>query len=158
MGNLGDAFKKAGVINKKDLARQRHEERVERKKLGRDGLEKKRSEANQQARQRRDAQRDQDRNTERQRRAALDQGEALAQARDLVKSHALEVRQGRRRFYFEEPDGRLPYLLVDDSLLKKLENAQAAIAHDGLSFRFIDGKTLARVLDLAPELVAYPAR
>ena len=39
MGDLRDAFKKAGLIDDKAEKRLKHEERVQRKELGREGLD-----------------------------------------------------------------------------------------------------------------------
>jgi uncharacterized protein YaiL (DUF2058 family) len=128
MGDLRDALKKAGLIDDKADKRLKHEERVQRKELGREGLEAQKR-ADEEARRARDDQKKGDAKAAQQR---LDQdrqrSERWKKLLSSLESEALQGSSGPRRFHFRDADGHLPYLLVDDDTGRRLEAGELAIA------------------------------
>ncbi len=59
--------------------------------------------------------------------------------------------RGRRRYYYEARDGRVPYLELDDAIVGRLEKRGAAIceAPSG-ALTLVDGETAQRVAALDP--------
>ena len=105
MANLGDAFKKAGLISAKDHRRQKHEQRVRRKEVGREGLLDEEARAEEERLRRREEQRGQAREVEKARQAALQAAAARARALDLLRSHAIvPAGRGTRRWHYVDAD------------------------------------------------------
>jgi uncharacterized protein YaiL (DUF2058 family) len=127
MGDLRDALKKAGLIGDKDAKRLAHEERVDRKQLGREGLEQQRQ-RDEADRQRRDEQRKADTKAAQQKldaqRAREERWKRLVQQLD---EQAQRATSGPRRFHYHEPDGHLPFVLVDDESGRRLEAGELAL-------------------------------
>lgn len=156
MGDLRDAFKKAGLIDDKTDRRLKHEERVQRKELGRDGLEeqKRQDEA---ARAARDEKKKADTKQAQQR---LEQERARAERwKKLLRSLDEEsVRaSGPRRFHFRDADGHLPYLQVDDDTGRRIEAGELAILrHPVADSITLVPRTLALELrQVRPELLLH---
>lgn len=128
MGDLRDALKKAGLIDDKADKRLKHEERVQRKELGREGLEAQKR-ADDEARRARDEQKRGDVKAAQQR---VDhdrqRSERWKKLLSSLESEALQGSSGPRRFHFRDADGHLPYLLVDDDTGRRLEAGELAIA------------------------------
>lgn len=128
MGNMGDALKKAGLVSEKDNRRRKHTERVERKELGREGLDQRERETQRQRGERRDAKRSRDRKRERDRQQAGEAKSDQARARDLARRHAItRGLGGPRRFHFVDRDGRIPFVSVQDDLGRRIEAGEFAI-------------------------------
>jgi uncharacterized protein YaiL (DUF2058 family) len=128
MGDLRDALKKAGLIDDKAEKRLKHEERVQRKELGRDGLEAQHAK-DEAERRARDEQKRGDTKVAQQR---LDQERQRAERWKRLlanlESEAIRGGAGPRRFHFRDADGHLPYLMVDDEIGRRLEAGELAIA------------------------------
>ncbi|MAG57816.1 MAG: hypothetical protein CMJ83_16140 [Planctomycetes bacterium] len=155
-GNMGDALRKAGLISKQDLKKLDHQDRVRRKDGGRDGPDRERKHQNRPGRDRGQQRRDRDRVVERRRREGETSDEDLARAHDLVKSQATRAGVGgRRRWHYIAPDGKIPFLDVDEKLGRRLENGDAAIAFDGQGARVIDRDAAAKVDAIDPATVLY---
>ncbi len=159
MGDLRDAFKKAGLIDDKTERRLKHEERVQKKELGREGLEeqKRREESERQAR---DDQKKQDAKAAQQK---LDherqRSERWKKLVADVDREALRGTSGPRRFHYHDGDDWLPYLQVDDDTGRKLEAGELAIAkHPETKEALIVPRAVALELAKAePELVVHLA-
>ena len=109
MGNMRDALRKANVLSKKDERRLKHQERVHRSDVGREGLE--------------DEQRERQRDLGEKQAEDRARTQAIQQEREAVRQAAAEraacedllarevVRPGSRSsFFLELPDGSLPCL------------------------------------------------
>lgn len=127
MGDLRDAFKKAGLIDDKADRRLKHEERVHRGELGRDGLEAKKR-AEEEDRRRRDEQKRADAKAAQERidRDKLHSGRRKQLEQELLRT-AQRTGGGPRRFHYREPDGHLPYVLLDDDGGRRLETGEVAL-------------------------------
>lgn len=127
MGSLKDQLRKANLISKKKAKQLAHEQRVKRKKLGKDGLQaeqEKLEEARKLEQQRA-------RKRAKEREAALrkqrEEREQHARLRDLVKNAYLSKFGGPRRFFFVTRDRKVPYLEVSDDMGRRLESGRCAI-------------------------------
>src|SRR5215831_18163527 len=100
MGDLRDALKKAGLIDEKADKRLKHEERVQRKELGREGLEAQKR-ADDEARRGRDEQKKGDAKAAQQRLDSDRQrSERWKKLLSNLESEALQGGSGPRRFHF----------------------------------------------------------
>ncbi len=127
MGDLRDAFKKAGLIDDKTNRRLQHEQRVVKKELGREGLEeqRRREEAE---RVERDARKKADVKTAQQR---LDQekqrSERLKRLRSALDEQAIRGTGGPRRFHWVDAEGYCPWIALDDTTGRRIEAGEIAL-------------------------------
>lgn len=131
MGNLFDELKKAKLIDKKKAKQLAHEQRVAKSKKGGDrGLDAERAakDAALEAKAAESRRRDRDRERERQRQEREHQD--MHALRQLVESRALNDAHGSRRWHFVTPGGAVPYIPVNDSVARRLEAGEVAIALD----------------------------
>ena len=122
-----DQLKKANLLSDKHAKRLAHEERVKRKKVSREDAEKADAEHKQELQQKQDAQRKADRKQQ----AALEKEKAehaeLAACRALLENEARRPAAGSVQFFFETPEGDLPWLEVSPQELHQLRGGQLAI-------------------------------
>lgn len=159
MGDLRDALKKAGLIDDKADKRLKHEERVQRKELGREGLEAQKK-ADDDARRARDDQKKSDAKSAQQR---LDhdrqRSERWKKLLTSLESDAILGSSGPRRFHFRDADGHLPYLQVDDDTGRRLEAGELAIARlpDSNAAAILPRALALELAHFRPELVLHLA-
>jgi uncharacterized protein YaiL (DUF2058 family) len=123
MGDLRDQLKKAKLLSEKEAKQLAHQDRVRRAEVGREALEReeaqRRAELAQQQEAEREAQREQQRRLEEERRAAAER----AACRELLEREVIRPRErGGKRWYFQLPDGSLPWLEVDEALAFQLQS------------------------------------
>src|SRR5262245_1856661 len=127
MGDLRDAFKKAGLIDDKTDRRLKHEERVEKKALGREGQDeqRRREEADRKGRD------EQKRAEVKQAQARLDEGRQRAEKakrlRAALEEQAVRGTSGPRRFHWVDADGWCPWIALDDETGRRLEAGELAL-------------------------------
>jgi uncharacterized protein YaiL (DUF2058 family) len=159
MGDLRDAFKKAGLIDDKAEKRLKHEERVQRKELGREGLDeqKRRDDAERAAR---DEQKKSDAKAAQQK---LDherqRSERWKKLLADVDRECVRGTSGPRRFHYHDADDWLPYLQVDDDTGRRLEAGELAIVkHPETKEAMLLPRAIAIELrKVEPELVVHLA-
>lgn len=151
---MGDSIKeqllKMGLVSAKQAQEVGTEQRQSRRRKGR-----RRSGAEQGARQderdrRSDAQRQADRSREKARHAEQQAADAGWQVAQIADSGRLTGRiEGRKRFYFEARDGRVPYVEVDAETMERLESGRVAVCEspDG-KVSLIEGDAAARIAPL----------
>ncbi|MBM4015388.1 MAG: DUF2058 domain-containing protein [Planctomycetes bacterium] len=127
MGDLRDALKKAGLIDDKTDRRLKHEQRVEKKELGRDGLEERqRREAAERA-----AREEQKRAEVKAAQARLDhergRGERARKLAAALTEQALRGTSGPRRFHWVDAEGYCPWIALDDETGRRLEAGELAL-------------------------------
>ena len=112
MGDLRDQLKKANLLSKKDAKRIAHEERVHRKSVGgAAGVEKERADHAAELRAAQDQRRKTDRSTQAEVQAARDAASERAACEQLLRNETLRRGgKGAVRWYFQLPDGQLPFL------------------------------------------------
>jgi uncharacterized protein YaiL (DUF2058 family) len=127
VGDLRDAFKKAGLIGDQDERRLAHEERVARKELGRSGLEQQKQKEDDERRRRDEQKRAETKAAQEKHDAARQRDERWRKLVRELEAQGLRGGSGPRRFHYREPDGHLPCLLVDDECGRRLEAGELAI-------------------------------
>ena len=127
MGDLRDAFKKAGLIDDKAERRLKHEERVERGELGREGLEKRKRDEDDERRRRDEQRKAETKATQQKLDAARQRDERWKKLLRELESTAIRGSSGPRRFHYREADGHLPFVQVDDETGRRLEAGELAI-------------------------------
>ena len=127
MGDLRDAFKKAGLIDDKTDRRLKHEERVQRGELGREGLAQQKQQEEQERRRREEEKRAEARIAQQKLDASRQQNERWKKLLHELEEKAQRGTSGPRRFHYHEPDGHLPFVLVDDDSGRRLEAGELAI-------------------------------
>lgn len=154
MANLGDAFKKAGLISEKERKKQKHAERVRRKEVGHQGVLEAEEQARAAREARRDEQRERDRERERQRQQRHAANERRARAHDLMRTHGQPPPRGRRRWHYTVGKQVL-FALVDDRSGRRLEAGEVGLVTRGNALLILDREHLKEVAELAPECVAF---
>ena len=160
---MRDAFKKANLISGKDVKRLEHEERVHRSEVGREGVEREREQRRLEVEQAQAEGREQTRKgqerLERERKAEL----------EIAACEALLVEETRRptggasvRYYFELPDGRLPWLEVGEQDMRQLQASALSIVSRSETGAHVYGLIATpharRIAQVLPERVVHAPR
>ncbi|MBM4062418.1 MAG: DUF2058 domain-containing protein [Planctomycetes bacterium] len=159
--NLRDQFKKANLISDKDARRLAHEARVERTEKGRQALEQEAAARQQEletiAARERDRGRAEAERAERERK----QHEELAAVRQLL-AEARPPAQGQVRFYFEAPDGSLPWLELSPREAQEVRAGGLCIVRRGPpathTYGLLPLDATKRVARLLPDVVVRAPR
>lgn len=155
LGDLKSQLLKKGHVSQKQARRAAHQERLESKKVGHDEREAE-EEAKRQARAvEADKKREADRERERERREAQARREEALRVVQIAETGRL-VPEGRpnRRWYFISRDGRVPYLMVDDALGRRLENGSAALVESPHGqFWAVSRETAGKLSDAEPDWI-----
>lgn len=156
MGDLTDQLKKAGLISEKQAKQAKHKERVKHKKVGHKGADAEHQKKRKEQDARRDQKREQDRARNQQEEAVKLEKVARNQLKNLVRDGAMQV-GGNRRYYFVTQEGKIPYLEVNDGVIRKLQYGELGIVQmpDQKLERFVvleRAKTL-QVREVEPDLV-----
>lgn len=156
--NLRDQFKKAKLLSDKDARRLAHEARVERKEKGREQLEDEQQSHREQLQQQRDEGRERTAK-EQQRLEAERKAREEDAAVDAILAAAQKPVSGPTRFYFEAPDGSLPWLEVAPRQAQQLQAGMFCIVRTGPpgthDYRLLATEQARRVGRLRPEVVVF---
>ena len=126
---LRDQLKKAKLLSKKDAKRLAHEQRVERKAKGREGVERDAAARKAELASMQAEKRSEDRERQEERTAADAERAEQAACRELLRREA-SVPRGRgpgSRWFFETSDGYVPVLSVDATTRSQLEAGQLRV-------------------------------
>ncbi len=163
MGNpLRDQLKKAKLLSKKDAKRLAHEERVHRKDVGREGIEKEQADRQQEIEQQRASERERDRARQQELEAARLEQQEVAACREILRTQvAAPGRGGRIRWFFETPSGHLPFLMLQPSEQHELGSGQLCVARKGSEhthdYGLIPTEHARRVHAVFPERIVWSA-
>ena len=127
MGDLRDAFKKAGLIDEKTDRRLKHEERVQKGELGREGLAQQKQQEDAERQRREEAKRAETKAAQQKHDAAQRQSERWKKLVRELEQQARRGTSGPRRFHYVDAEGYLPYLQIDDETGRRLEAGELAI-------------------------------
>lgn len=164
MKSLKDQLLAKKIVDRKQVRRAEHEERLRRKSIGREGLEAEQRKAREaaKAKQRDTRLRDKERESRRQaeRQAREEEGRQAVRVEDLVASGAVrEGIEGEQRFFFKARSGRVPSLNVSEAIESRLISGKAAIVEvsEGPTARWvIVGRATAdKILAIDPEAVRF---
>ncbi len=159
MGGLRDQLKKANVLSEQEARRLAHEERVERKEVGRGGLEQKQRKRQAELEALREAERGGARaaqqELDRERRDAAER----AACDDLLRSDVVRPPRGQQKWYFELEDQSLPYFEVDEALRFQLQSGAYWVVRtggrDSHAYGLLPVELGKRVVRALPEVVAW---
>jgi len=149
-GSLTDQLLKLGLVDDKAVRKAKHTHRESNKKKGKQGVEAARQQKEADAKKRRLDTRQSDRSRELSRHEDVKTREGQQQIDQIIESGRVSGRvHGRRRFYYEAVDGRVPYLEVNDEAIADLQNGRIAFIEgsDGRPV-FITREAAARIGDL----------
>jgi uncharacterized protein len=159
--SLRDQLKKANLLSDKEARRLAHESRVERKEKGREQLEQEATARQQQlgqlSAQDRDRVRAEQEAADRQRQ----QREELAAVQALL-ADARKPGAGTVKFYFEAPDGSLPWLELAPREAQEVRAGQLCIVRGGPpgthTYRLLSLEAARRIGRLLPDVVVFAPR
>jgi uncharacterized protein YaiL (DUF2058 family) len=127
MSDMREALRKAGLVSEKEARRSKHQERVHRKEVGAEGLEKERVERERKLAREREEKRRKDRSLEEEKRRA-EERPAPGDPPHLVATGVVRgAVGGGKRFYFVAAGGRITYLDLTDLGLQLVQNGSGAI-------------------------------
>ena len=158
MQDLKSQLLKAKLVNKKQVRRSEHQDRLRRKKVGREGIQEEKrlrqQEQEEKARQRRIAQQEENER----RKQEAEQRSAQRSVDDLLAgARVLDPGFGSRRFHFVASDGTIPCLEMSEEMAIRLERGTAAIvevSRDGeRRFLLVTSDVAGMLLKEAPETV-----
>jgi len=159
--SLRDQLKKANLLSDKDARRLAHESRVERKEKGREVLEQEAAARQQElealsGKERERTQKEQEA-AERQKK----QREELAAVQALL-ADAKKPGAGTVKYYFEAPDGSLPWLELAPREAQEVRAGQLCIVRGGPpgthTYRLLTLEACRRVGRVLPEVVVFAPR
>jgi uncharacterized protein YaiL (DUF2058 family) len=129
VSDLREQMLKAGLVSGKQVRQAKHEERVHRKEVGREGIEAERAAADRafQARQEEKRLRDREREEARRRSQAAEERVLALQTR-IRAGWIREATAGGKRFFFVVDGGRITYLDLSDDAARRLQLGRAAVA------------------------------
>lgn len=159
---LFDELDKAGYVDKKSARRRKHQQRVEVKKKGYEGLDRERADHEAQLEEKRADQRRSQREKARAEERDRRERERFHQVRDLVQANLVtEGTRGSRSFFYVTRSGRVPFLALEFETAKKLESGTLAIVeipgepHERCGL--VPRETAKKVQEFDPELVRFAA-
>ncbi|UCF67963.1 MAG: DUF2058 family protein [Acidobacteriota bacterium] len=160
MGNLRDERVKKGVVDPKRARQAAHEQKARQKKLGPKAVAAERDQRQQDHQTARRQQREADRARAREQRQAELQREALAQAGQLTREHALSAGvRGPRRFHFVTREGKIPFLDVAEQIAERLRRGALAICQiPGTSperFAIVPADVARKIAEINADLVLF---
>jgi uncharacterized protein YaiL (DUF2058 family) len=160
MSNMRDQLKKAKLLSKKQAKKLAHDERIERKELGREGLEKIQTERKEQLGSLRESEREKSREQQ-----AKVEAEKQAAAEQAACLHVLSEKAlapepgGQNRWFFALENGSLPSLALNEQQRRLLQSGALSIARSGPvgSHRYglLERALAARVAKVFPERIVW---
>jgi len=158
---LRDQLKNANLLSKKDAKRLAHEERVDRKAKGREGVEAERTEREAELQRKRE----QDRERDRERQSSLEAQRQAAQERAaceaILETEVRAPSRGRIGWLFELADGRIPMLRIGDAELHQLQGGNLCVVRtrdgDAHIYGFLNTPHARRVQAQLPERIVWAA-
>jgi uncharacterized protein YaiL (DUF2058 family) len=159
--SLRDQLKKANLLSDKEAKRLAHESRVERKEKGREQLEQEAGARQQEleqlsAKERERTQKEQEA-AERQRQQREEHAAVHALLADAKKAGG-----GTTRFYFEAPDGSLPWLELAPREAQEVRAGQLCIVRGGPpgthTYRLLPLEATKRVARVLPDAIVFAPR
>jgi uncharacterized protein YaiL (DUF2058 family) len=159
--SLKDELLKANLINKKQLKQLEHQERVEHKKIGREGAQEKKQQQQQAVEEQQKAKRQRD-----QQQAKVDNEERAvkekqARVEDIVRQGRIQQGVfGNRKFYFVSRSRKIYFLSIQDAFSEKLEHGDAAIVEikqpsGYLDFVVVNQQAASQLMTLQPDIVCF---
>lgn len=157
--SLKDELLKAKLISKKQLKRLEHQDRVEKKQLGQGKLQGKKQQQLQAIEKKQQQKKQQDQQRAKREQEKRLNKEKLAQIRQIINQGKLQGHgAGNRKFYFVTRNGKIPFILVSDDLMRQLERGEMAIIEPGDAtdeFVVVDGHSANKLNHLQRDIVRF---
>ena len=159
--SLREELLKAKLINKKQLKKIEHEERLEKKQLGREGVKQKEEKRFAEIEQKLLEQRKKDKELAKEQQKEEQEKQKISQISDIILQNRLSDKSaGNNKFYFVAANGKMPFLLLSDSVCEKLERGQAAIVEWKIEqsnddFFIVDHDCINKLRCLSPDIVRF---
>lgn len=158
--SLKDELLKAKLISKEQIKRLEHEERVERSKLGKEGIQEKKRHESKDIEEKQRQKKVSDQELAKQENVKREEKEKNKRVDEIIQQGALrEGVYGNRRFYFVARNGKIPFLLLSEGMVEKLEHGGAAIVESdkehGSEFVTVNAGTALQLQNLQPDLVRF---
>ena len=126
--SLQDQLLKMGLVDSSQVKKAQHEKRVKKHGQGRGADARAQKNRDARAKAQREATRQADRARAKVQRTAAEAREVQLQIQQIIASGKVQGRvQGRRRFYFETRDDRVPFLEVSDEIIAGLESGRIGL-------------------------------
>lgn len=159
--SLRDQFKKANLISDKDARRLAHEARVERTEKGREAIEQEARERQRDLEQLQAGERDRTRREQEQLDAERRRREE-EQAVLVLLASAKKPGPGTVRYYFEAPDGSLPWLELSPREAQEVRAGTTCVVRNGPAgthtYRLLPLEATRRVARVSPEVLVHAPR
>jgi len=151
--SLQEQLLKMGLVDDSQVRKAQHEKRVDNQSKGRKGVAAQRTQRDSKASAARQATKRADRAREKAKWSAAEAREVQQRAQQIVDSGRVQGRvHGRKRFYFESRDGRVPYVELSDEIVTQLERGRAGLAETPTGeTSLIEAASAERVFDLDPD-------
>ncbi len=158
--SLKEELLKAKLINKKQLKQIEHEQRLERKQLGKEGLQEKETARAQEIDQKREEQRKRDQELAQQQKEVRSEKEKAARIQEAIQTGKVEEQYtGTRKFYFVAQDGKIPFFLLNDKTAEKLERGAIAIVeYPAREFVLVHKSSAEKLRNLDENIVRFYQR
>lgn len=155
--SLKDELLKAKLISKQDLKRIEHEDRVERKKVGREGLDENKKKRQQEVEEKQKAKKQQDREIARDANDQKQEKEQQSRVEHIIKQGAItEGIHGNRKFYFVANNKTIPFLQISEEMAKRLEYGNAAIIEERPgTFVLVNQNSAEQIRNQHPAMVCF---
>jgi uncharacterized protein YaiL (DUF2058 family) len=128
MSDLRDQLRKAGLVSDKQVRRAKHEERVHAKQVGHDGVEAERRAEEERLLAEAEERRKADKARAEAQKKLQEEAEARDRLSNLIRAGWIrEATAGSRRIFFETRTGRISFLDLSDSAVRRLSTGRAAI-------------------------------
>ncbi len=160
MADMRDALKKAGMVSDKQIRQTKHQDRVKRKELGLDGLEAERQKRDDRYREEQSKKKHTDKKTNLLKAASQVDLEKKTALKRIIKEENILAREGgNKRFYFQLPDGTIPFIEISPILGKRLAQGDAAIVDSEQilidDFAVLSGKAAHQLSALEQERIIF---
>lgn len=158
MGNsFQDQLLKAGLVNKKQVKKAKHDKRVQRKEndrpqQGAGAPEKRDKMADNQVLQAKREQDERNRELNRRRKEERLANERAAQVRQLIETNAIQLDPKGEAYYFAH-DNRVKKVYASETEIKKLSGGQLAIVQWDDTYRAIPGKVAKQIAERDPKML-----
>jgi uncharacterized protein YaiL (DUF2058 family) len=158
--SLKDELYKAKLINKKQVRQLEHEDRVEKKKLGKEGMKEKEEKRLHAIEEQQEEQKKRDQSLAKEQKQQMTEKERQARIEDIISNGKIaEGSAGNRKFYFVAKNGKIPFLFVTDRLVEDLQRGVAAIVEYGGSglgeFVIVNAPSAQKIHALAPDMIRF---
>ncbi len=151
--SLQDQLLKMGLVDASQVKKAKHQKRVAKQGKGRGAETADRRKRDAKANADRQAARRAERSRAKENRTEVEAREAQLRIQQIVGSGRVQGRvHGRRRFYFETRDGRVPFLEFSDEVISGLESGRMGLSESPAGeTTVVEGASAARIFDLDPD-------